>query len=121
MSIKPHVQHLIALVEQGRMIEAIQTYYGDDVAMQENLNDPTVGLAANIQRERAFYGSLQSARFRAVSVLVEGNHAAINWIFDYTTADGQRYQMDEIAYQTWRNGQIVHERYIYDTATLAAA
>jgi hypothetical protein len=29
--------------------------------------------------------------------------------------------MDEIAIQTWRDGKIVHERYIYDTATLAAA
>ena len=121
MSIKTHVQHLVALVEQGRMLEAIQTYYGDDVAMQENLNDPTVGRAANIERERAFFGSLLEAKFRAASVVVDGNHAAINWIFDYTTADGQRYQMDEIAYQTWRNGQIVHERYIYDTATLALA
>ena len=121
MSIKLHVQHLVALVEQGRMLEAIQTYYADDVAMQENLGDPTIGLATNIERERAFYDSLRSARFRAVSVVVEGNHAAINWIFDYTTADGQRYQMDEIAFQTWRDGRIAHERYIYDTATLAAA
>jgi len=29
--------------------------------------------------------------------------------------------MDEIAIQSWRNGKIVHERYVYDTATLAAA
>jgi ketosteroid isomerase-like protein len=121
MSIKPKVLDLIALVESGRMLDAIETYYADDVAMQENVSPPTVGFDANFARETAFYGSLREAKFTLVSVVVEGNHAALNWIFDYTTADGQRYRMDEIAVQTWRDGKIVHERYIYDTATLAVA
>jgi len=121
MSIKQQVQHLVELVEQGKMLEAIETYYAVNVAMQENLDPPTVGLAANLQREREFFGSLLSVQFRAASVIVEGERAAINWVFDYTTADGQRYRMDQIAVQTWRDGKIIHERYIYDTATLAIA
>jgi len=56
-----------------------------------------------------------------VSVVVEGDRAVINWVFDYTTADGTSYRMDEIAIQTWRDGKIVHERYIYDTGSLAVA
>jgi ketosteroid isomerase-like protein len=121
MSIQQHVHDLVALVEQGRMLDAIATFYADDVAMQENVSPPTVGRDANLERERAFFGSLLSAKFRAASVLVSGDRAAINWIFDYTTADGQRYRMDEIAVQTWRDGKIVHERFVYDTATLALA
>jgi len=121
MSIKPNVLHLIELVESGKMLEAISTYYADDVAMQENTAPPSVGFAENYAREAAFYGSLTSAKFRLVSVLVEGDRAVLNWVFDYTTADGQQYRMDEIAVQTWRNGKVVHERYVYDTATLALA
>ena len=121
MSIKNQVLDLVALVESGRMLDAITTHYADDVAMQENVAPPTVGLDANYAREVAFYGSLREAKFTAASIVVEGNHAAINWIFDYTTADGTRYRMDEIAVQTWRDGKIAHERYIYDTATLAVA
>ena len=37
------------------------------------------------------------------------------------TADGTPYRMDEIAIQTWRDGEIVHERYVYDTGSLAVA
>ena len=121
MSIKPQVLDLISLVENGRMLEAIERYYAADVAMQENVAPPTVGYEANFARESAFYGSLRSAKFTLVSVVVEGSRAAINWIFDYTTADGTHYRMDEIAVQTWRDGKIVHERYIYDTASLAVA
>jgi predicted ester cyclase len=121
MSIKPLVLDLIRLVEDGKMLEAITKYYGENVAMQENISPPTVGLAANYERESAFYGSLLAVKFTLASVVVEGDRAAINWVFEYTTADGQRYRMDEMAVQTWRDGKIVHERYIYDSATLAVA
>ena len=121
MSIKPQVLDLIRLVENGQMLEAFTKYYGENVAMQENTSPASVGFAENYARESAFYGSLRSAKFTLVSVVVEGDRAAINWVFDYTTADGQSYRMDEVAIQTWRNGKVVHERYVYDTASLAVA
>ena len=71
--------------------------------------------------KKAFFGSLRSSSFRAASVVVDGDRSAINWVFDYTTGDGQRYRMDEIASQTWQDGKIVRERFVYDTATLQAA
>jgi ketosteroid isomerase-like protein len=121
MPIERRVHALVKLVEHGKMLDALSTFYADDVAMQENVNPPVVGLAANLERERAFFGSLATLQFRAASVLVSGDRAAINWVFDYTMSDGQRYHMDEIAVQTWRDGKVVHERFIYDTATLAVA
>jgi ketosteroid isomerase-like protein len=120
-STKQNVLGLIALVENGQMLDAMTTYYAPDVAMQENVSPPTVGFAENYAREAAFYGSLQALEFTLASVVVEGDVAVINWVFDYTTADGTQYRMDEIAVQTWRGGKVVHERYIYDTASLAVA
>ena len=121
MSIKPQVQDLIRLVEDGKMLDAITKYYDENVAMQENTLPPIVGFAANYEREAAFYGSLLALKFTLASVVIDDDHAVINWVFDYTTADGKQYRMDEIAVQTWRNGKIVHERFIYDTASLAVA
>ncbi len=121
MSIKPQVVDLISLVEKGHTLEAMTRYYAENVAMQENVSPPSVGFAENYAREEAFYGSLQALKFNLVSVVVEGDRAVINWVFDYTTADGTSYRMDEIAIQTWRDGKIVHERYIYDTGSLAVA
>ena len=121
MSIKPQVLDLISLVEQGQMLEAMNRYYAENVAMQENVSPPTVGFAENYAREEAFYGSLAALKFNLVSVVVEGDRAAINWVFDYTTAEGTQYRMDEIAIQTWRDGKVVHERYIYDPGSLAVA
>ena len=121
MSIKPQVLDLIQLIEKGMMLEAIIRYYDENVETQENTSPPTIGRETVYKQEAAFFASLASVKFTLGSVVVDGDRAAINWIFDYTTPDGQCYRMDEIAYQTWRNGKVVHERYVYDSATLALA
>jgi hypothetical protein len=71
MSIKPQVLDLIRLVEDGRMLDAITKYYAQNVAMQENVFPPVVGLAANYEREAAFYGSLLAgSALRGCKVLI---------------------------------------------------
>ena len=119
MSIKPKVLELVSLFENGRFVEALETFYDEGVAMQENLSNPTVGRNANIARERAFFGGITIHESRAWYVVVDGDRAVINWLFDYTAGDGKRYRIDQLAVQEWRNGKIVNERFVYDTATIA--
>lgn len=121
MSIKPQVLRLVSLFEEGRFVEALETFYADGVAMQENLADPTVGRAANIERERAFFGGITLHESRAKSVVVDGDRAVIHWLIAFTAADGKRYTMDELALQEWQDGKIVRERFVYDSATMAAS
>lgn len=121
MPTRARVQELIARVEAGRILEAIEEYYADDVAMQENTAPPTVGKAANARREAAFLANVKDVHEnRAVAFVVEGDRAVIHWIFDFTAQDGRRYRMEQVASQTWRGDHIVHERFYYDSASLAA-
>ena len=120
MSTTSRVHELITRVEQGRILEAMDEFYADDVVMQESNGTATAGKAANLERERAFFGSITDARTRALDVAVDGDRAAINWLFEYTGADGRRYRMDEVALQRWRGDRIVHERFYYDSASLLA-
>jgi ketosteroid isomerase-like protein len=120
MPSKSRVQSLVAFVEQGRILEAIEEFYADDVVMQESNGAATVGKAANLERERAFLGSIADARTRALAVTVDEDQAAINWLFEFTGADGKRYRMDQVALQRWRGDRIAHERFFYDSASLLA-
>ena len=113
------VQALIALAEQLRIEEAVQQFYADDVVMQENGNPPTVGKAANLDRERAFWGAITVYDFRALSFVVSGDRAVINWLLEFAGPDGKRSRVDQLAYQTWRGDRVAHERFFYDTASLA--
>lgn len=119
MSTRERVEELIRYVQAGRIPEAIEEFYAEEAIMQENRQPPTVGKAANLARERAFRDSvLRWHEVSARSVAVEGDRALIEWVFDYTTREGRRIRMEEIAQQTWREGRIARERFFYDSAGL---
>jgi ketosteroid isomerase-like protein len=121
MSTRARVQELVRYVQAGRIPEAIEEFYAEGVTMQENRQPPTVGRAANLARERAFGDSVERwHEVSARSVAVDGDRVLIEWVFDYTTREGQRIRMEEIAQQTWRDGRIERERFFYDTATLGS-
>jgi SnoaL-like polyketide cyclase len=108
---------LIRLVEERKFLEAIEKFYAPDAAMQENDEAPRVGLAALLAGERkalAYFKEIHVSR--AASFLAHGDRVAINWIFEYTDPNGRRHRMNEIAYQQWREGKIIHEKFFYDPA-----
>ncbi len=113
------VRDLVSLVERGEILEAFDRYYADDVAMAENAASATVGKATNRAREEAFLAGVATVHEnRAASVLVDGDHAAIRWLLDFTNREGTRLRFDQIALQTWRDGRISEERFYYDSASL---
>jgi len=120
-TVRDRVQQLVARAEQWKILEAMQEFYADNVVMQDNLNAPTIGLAANLERERAFVASVTKVNeMRAEAVIVDGNRAVINWRQDLVI-NGQRLTFDQLSLQVWENGKIVHERFVYDPSTLSAA
>jgi hypothetical protein len=120
-TIRHRVQQLIAKAQDWKILEAMEEFYADNVVMQENLNAPTVGLTANLERERAFVASVSKVNeMRADSVIVDGNRAVINWHQDLVIG-GQRLRFNQVSLQIWEDGKIVHERFVYDPGTLSAA
>ena len=116
--IRRQITDLIALVQQGRIVDAIERFYDDDVTMQENLSPATVGKHANLAREAGFQGWVANwQRVQAPAVLVDGDRAVIHWDLEYTSTDGHRWRFDQLAIQRWKNGRIVEERFVYDPAT----
>jgi predicted ester cyclase len=120
-TVRDRVEQLVARAEQWKILEAMQEFYADNVVMQENLNAPTIGLEANLERERAFVASVTKVNaMRAEAVIVDGNRAVINWHQDLLI-NGQRLTFDQLSLQVWENGKIVRERFVYDPSTLSAA
>ena len=121
MSTRDRVQQLIARAERWQILDAMTEFYADDVVMQENLNPPTIGLTANLERERAFVASIAKVNeMRAQAVVVDGDRAVINWRQDLVTTNGQRLYFDQLSFQLWKDGKIVSERFVYDPSSLSA-
>ncbi|MDB5768666.1 nuclear transport factor 2 family protein [Collimonas sp. H4R21] len=115
MPSREHVESFIALVVQGKYVEAIQEFYTEDASMQENLEPPRTGLQALVAGEEKALAAFKEIRtVAAKSFLVDGDRVAINWLFEMVAHDGRSFQLDEIAYQLWRGDKISEERFYYD-------
>jgi hypothetical protein len=117
MTTVDNVKNLIALAQQGKFLEAIERFYAENATMQENLDTPRAGLAALLQNERSVLAAVPDIHVERVeSFIVDGDRAAIHWIFAYTDRHGRQIRLDEVAYQEWQDGKIIRERFFYDPA-----
>jgi ketosteroid isomerase-like protein len=116
---RDQVETLVAMVREGRILDAFERFYADDVVMQENRKEPTVGKAANREREAQFVAYVKEVHANeATAVAVDGAHVFIAWTLDFTGVDGARLHYEQVAQQEWRDGKIVRERFVYDPTSL---
>jgi hypothetical protein len=115
MGIRAQVDALVREVESGHFVEAIDAHYADDASSHESTGIKTSGKPALLAKERNFLTTVEKWDvIKAISVLVDGQMAAIHWKFELTRA-GKRIELEEVALQRWRddgaNARIVHEQY----------
>ena len=121
-SVQDRVAGLIEHIQTGKIIEAMTEFYSENTSMQENANPPTVGLAANIEREKQFLGQVKEFHGYGVSsVGVEGGDggtgtALIESWMEFTNTSDQKVRLESVAVQKWEGGKIAHERFYYDSA-----
>ena len=119
MPARERVAALVAMVEAGRFVEAIEAFYAEDATMQENQQPPRGPRSKLVEGERRTLAAHAAARTEPGSTFwVEGDHSVIRWTFVFTRHDGTRFRMEEAAVQRWRGDRIVEERFFYDPAQL---
>jgi ketosteroid isomerase-like protein len=102
-------------VLSGKIMDAFEKYYADDVVMQENSEDPRVGKAANRKAEEEFIASVEAFNGASVKAsAVNGDVSFSEWEMDITFKGGKRAKFNQVAVRHWKNGQIVNERFFYN-------
>jgi ketosteroid isomerase-like protein len=102
-------------VLSGKIMEAFEKYYADDVVMQENSEEPRKGKAENRKAEEQFLASVEAFHGASVKAsAVNGDVTFSEWEMDVTFKGGTRVTMSQVAVRKWKNGKIVHERFFYN-------
>ncbi len=114
MSVQQLNDELNQMIMRGEALDAFERFYADDVVMQENLEEPTVGKDANRIREQEFFGSIEAFHGAELLSTAAGDDVSFaEMSFDITFKGGQRTKMTEVAVRRWRDGKVVHERFYY--------
>lgn len=102
-------------VESNDHVGAITKFYAPDARTQENDGAWRAGREALAARERAVLASVAGVRTKRLGpLLLDGDHSAICWRFEFTGKDGATRSMEEVAWQTWRGEELVEERFFFD-------
>ena len=116
INLQQRLNDLFGYIRQGKIIEAMNEFYDKDVKMQDNANPPTVGQAANIEREKQFLSGVKEWKgFNVTASAVGDNTTFYECSLDFIATSGQPVHMEQVVVAKWNNGKIVHERFYYDT------
>jgi len=114
MNIEANVKNLNQLVLEGKMMDAFEKYYADDVVMQEINMEPTVGKDANREREIKWLEGITDFRGAEVKNIAIGNNVSmVEWLMDYSHKEYGDVKMSQVAVQTWEDGKIVKELFYH--------
>jgi hypothetical protein len=112
--IETSLNHLNRLVVEGKMMDAFEKYYHDDVVMQDNDLPPTVTKNANRKRELEFLNNISDFRSAQVKGLGVGDGISfVIWEYDYTHKEWGLKNYTQVSVQEWKDGKIINEKFIY--------
>jgi len=117
MKLEESVNGYFELLGQGKSMDAFEKYYAEDIIMQEPGEEPRVGKEANRKFELEYIAGIEEmhgAEIKNVAINSEKGVVFIQTWMDATFKGYGRMQMEEVQVQTWKDGQIVHERFFYN-------
>ena len=109
------LQDLLAYIQAGRILDAINEFYAEDAVMQENSAPPTIGRQANLERERQFLSTVKEWRvFKVTAHGVGDNVTFYETVMDWIATDGTPVHVEQVVVAKWQVGKIVHERFYHN-------
>jgi len=111
------LERFIARIEANAHDAAAAEFHHPDVVLRENQEAPRIGRDQQVAREEAILAKAKSVRSTCVRpALVNGDHVAIRWIFEFEWPDGSFTKMEEVAWQRWEGELLAEETFFYDPA-----
>ncbi len=113
--LQTNVDQLNQMILEGKILDAFDKFYAEDVVMQDNDYPARVGKDVNRQYEEAFVNGLTEFRgAKVIKTIYSDDLAVTEWWMDYTHKDYGVRNYTQLAVQRWKNGKIVEEKFYYN-------
>lgn len=113
MDIKNQVTQMDALVSKGDILNAIKTYFAEEVSTSDYGNLKTSNKAEMITKMEGFLDSI--AKVNGIThhhSIVDGQVSASEFTFDFDMKDGSKIYWHEIIRRIWNTeGKVTTEEY----------
>lgn len=110
------------MIGQGKLLEAFDKYYHNDVVMVEASGEVRKGKEANRKFQNEFLGMIKEVHGSGLRSVASNDRDDVTMVeswMDVTMKDGNRSKMEEVAVQKWQGEKIIHERFYYNMSPQA--
>jgi hypothetical protein len=117
MSYLKNAQELYSMIEQGKMMDAFEKYYHEDVVMIEPTGEVCKGKSPNRDREVKFMSGVKEFHGMGINNITSNEEKGITMVeswMDLTMQGGTRMKMEEVAVQHWNHDHIIEERFYFN-------
>lgn len=117
MSYLNSVTEMYKMIGEGKMMDAFEKYYAENIVMVEATGDIRKGKDKNREFELQFLSSVKEVHGGGVYNITSNEETGVTMVetwMDTTFKDGNRMKMEEVAVQKWEGNLIVHERFYYN-------
>ncbi len=112
--LKNNVEKLNTLIKEGKIMEAFELYYGEEVVIQVNGNAPIIGKEANRKREMIFLQEIEklnSAEIKSVTFGGEEDNVTMTeWAINIENKNGLKKIIYRVNVQHWKDDKIINEK-----------
>ncbi len=112
--IKNNVEKLNTLIKEGKIMEAFEKYYSNDVIIQVNGNAPIKGKEQNRKREMIFLQEIEKLNSADINSVTfggkEDNVSMTEWAINIENKDGIKKTIYRVNVQHWKDDKIINEK-----------
>lgn len=108
------VEKLNTLIREGKIKEAFETYYAQEVVIQVNGNPPVVGKEQNRTREMIFLHEIENVKSTEIQSVtfggIEDTVSMTEWAIHFITKEGIDKVVYRVNVQHWKENLIISEK-----------
>lgn len=105
---------IIEKMHQGKMMEVFETYYHEDVVMQDRGMEACEGKDANREREETFLSKVTEFRgMQCLEAMYQEDLAISLWYNDFSHHDYGDVQGRQLSITKFQDGKIISEEFMY--------
>jgi len=112
--LKNNVEKLNVLIKEGKIMEAFEKYYGDEVVIQVNGNSPITGKEQNRRREMIFLQEIEKLNSAVINSVTFGgtddNVSMTEWAINIENTAGEKKTIYRVNVQHWKDDKIINEK-----------
>lgn len=109
------VNELNQMILDGKILEAFEKFYAEDVVMQDNNYPQRIGKDESRKFEEAFVKGLTEFRgAKLLNTIISDGIVVSEWFMDYTHTDFGVRTYNQVSVQRWKEGKIIEEKFYYN-------